>query len=417
MVLANWVHRILYLKSDPQYDIIKESGKYEYLYIFNLSSVCTHIHQSNPSNVLKSNHSNFTPLLNRGCFSKSQSRFQPYILPLFLKFFSNPFNSSVFQDPPKMVNVLVIGATGYIGQAFAQSLVRSGNHRVYGLARSPEKAQKLIKDEIIPVLGSLSDNAELLRAVEAFHINVIVDLSGSKQDSHVLLELLKPIGKNRIATNTSKLGLINVSGTWVHGSSNAPVNDLTPVGQPNSPTPPPELVAWRPELEREILAASDVLDVMIVRPALVYGRSSAIWTSLFKPVYAAAKSGANTVSVAIEPDSRPALVHVDDVGSALHCAVEKLALISGTGVYPVFDLSTSQESMNDILQAAAREFGFKGTVQLVGAGGDLFAEAMSTTGNICSGRAKTILGWKPKRLGFVPIMDVSARAWAATADL
>jgi nucleoside-diphosphate-sugar epimerase len=175
-----------------------------------------------------------------------------------------------------MVNVLVVGATGYIGQALTQSLVRSGNHRVYGVARTPEKAQSLIKDEVIPIMGSISEHTELLRCIDAFHINVIVDASGAYHESHDLLELLKPIGKNRTDTHPSKLGFIYTSGTWVHGSSNAQVNDLTPVAQPNSPTQPAKLVAWRTKLEQEVLAASDVLDVMVVRPALVYGRSNAI---------------------------------------------------------------------------------------------------------------------------------------------
>jgi nucleoside-diphosphate-sugar epimerase len=317
----------------------------------------------------------------------------------------------------KMVNVLVIGATGYIGQALTQSLLRSGNHRAYGLARTPEKAQSLIKDEVIPILGSISDPAEFLRCIDALHINVVVDVAGANHESHFLLELLKPIGKNRIANHSPKLGFIYTSGTWVHGSSNAPVNDLTPVGLSNSPTQPAKLVAWRTKMEQEVLAASDALDVMIIRPALVYGRSNAIWTPLLQPIYSAAKSGASTASVAAELNSRPGLVHVDDVGLGLHSAVEKLPLISGTGIYPVFDLQTSQESMKDILDAAAREFGFKGTVKLAGVGDDLFADAMSTSGNICSGRAKTILGWEPKRLGFVGQMDVSARAWIAHAKL
>ena len=316
-----------------------------------------------------------------------------------------------------MVNVLVIGATGYIGQTLTQSLIRSGIHRVYGLARTAEKAQGLIRDEVIPILGSISDSAELVRSIDAFHINVVVDVAGADHGSYVLLELLKPIGKNRIDTHGPKLGFIYTSGTWVHGSSNAQVNDLMPVGQPNSPTPPAKLVAWRTKMEQEVLATSDVLDVMVVRPALVYGRSNAIWTSLLQPLYSAAQSGATSASVAAEPNSRPGLVHVDDVGLGLHCAVEKLALISGTGVYPVFDLATSQESMKDILEAAATEFGFKGTVKLAGVGDDLFANAMCTSANICSGRAKTILGWEPKRLGFVGNMDISARAWVANAKL
>jgi nucleoside-diphosphate-sugar epimerase len=270
---------------------------------------------------------------------------------------------------------------------------------------------------VIPIIGSISEHTELLRCIDAFHINVIVDASGAYHESHDLLELLKHIGKNRIDTHPSKLGFIYTSGTWVHGSSNAQVNDLTPVAQPNSPTQPAKLMVWRTKLEQEVLAASDVLDVMVVRPALVYGRSNAIWTPLLQPIYSAAQSGASSATVAAEADSRPGLVHVDDVGSGLQCAVEKLAQISGTGVYPVFDFQTSQENMKDIMETAAREFGLKGTVDLAGAGDDLFAQAMSTSGNICSGRAKTILGWEPKRFGLMNQMDVQARAWAANAKL
>ena len=203
----------------------------------------------------------------------------------------------------------------------------------------------------------------------------------------------------------------------MHGSSYALVNDLMPVGKENSPTQPAKLVEWWTKLEQDVLTVSSVLNMMIVRPALVYGRSNAVWSSLLQPIYDAVQSGATSVSMVAEPDARPGLVHVDVVGSGLHCAVKRLAQISGARVYPVFDLQTSQESMKDIMEAAAREFNFKGTVQLAGAGEDLFAQAMSTSQNICSGRAKTILGWEPKRFGFVGQIDISGRAWIANAKL
>ena len=320
-----------------------------------------------------------------------------------------------------MVNVLIVGATGYIGQALAQSLVRSGNHRVYGLARTIGKGQGLARAEVIPIIGSISESTELLKAIDTFHINIVVDVSGANQDSRILLEALKGHGLNRASTAVSrgmqhapKLGFIYTSGTWVHGSSNKPINDLTPVDVSEAPTPPAQLVSWRAKLEKDILDSSDVLDVMIIRPALVYGRSNDIWSSLLEPIYSAVQSGASSAAVAVEPDSRPGLVHVDDVGSGLHCAVEKLPLISGTAVYPVFDLVTSDEAMREILSAAAKEFGFNGTVQLAGTEGNLFANALSTTFNGSSGRAKTILGWEPKRHGFVKEMDIHARAWIAS---
>ncbi|CZR61104.1 uncharacterized protein PAC_11000 [Phialocephala subalpina] len=318
-----------------------------------------------------------------------------------------------------MVNVLIIGATGYIGSALSSSLLRSGSHRVFGLARSPEKARSLEKDEVIPILGSLTDTKNLVGALTSQHINVVVDLSGDPKESESLLNVLKNISaeKSKHATavgiRVPKLGYIYCSGTWVHGSSHKYVNDLYPVGTPDAPTPPADLTAWRAKLEQVVLGSSDLLDVMVVRPALVYGRSCAIWSSLFDTLSNAAQKGEKSVNLSIESDSRPGLIHVDDVASGFHAAIDKLPLISGTGVYPLFDLVTSQESMREILEAAAKEFGFEGKVKLVGAGEDLFAKAMSTSGNLCAGRAKQILGWEPKRYGFVGNMDLFVRAWLA----
>ncbi|KAH7330357.1 hypothetical protein BKA65DRAFT_480506 [Rhexocercosporidium sp. MPI-PUGE-AT-0058] len=316
-----------------------------------------------------------------------------------------------------MVNVLVIGATGYIGQALTSSLIRGGDHRVFGLARTPEKAKSLEREEVIPFHGAISSTEVLTRAIETHHINIVVDVAGADKESYDLLALLQKIGAERLAAASDagiripKLGFIYCGGTWVHGSSQSPVNDLTPVAALNAPSPPVTLTSWRPALEQAVLASSDILDVMVVRPALVYGRSSAIWTSLFQAVHAAAQNDSKIVSIPAELDSRPALIHVDDVATGFHAAIDKLPLISGTGVYPVFDLVTSQESMHDILSAAGREFGFKGKLELVGCGEDLFAKAMSCSGNVSSGRARQILGWEPKKFSFVQGMDVYAKAW------
>ena len=203
----------------------------------------------------------------------------------------------------------------------------------------------------------------------------------------------------------------------MHGTSKTPCSDLDPVGTADAGAPPARMVAWRPQMERDVLGARDVLDTVIVRSALVYGREHGIWGGLFGPILEAAKKqGEETVvQVRLEPTSRPSLVHVDDVAQGLLCAVEKLPLISGTGVYPVFDLTTSQESMRDIMSAFAEAVGLKGRVELVRPDeGDVYAEAMQTTRSGDSGRAEQLLGWAPRRKGgLVAGMDVFAKAFVA----
>ncbi|TAQ87798.1 hypothetical protein B7494_g3866 [Chlorociboria aeruginascens] len=316
-----------------------------------------------------------------------------------------------------MVNVLILGATGYIGHSLTQRLTTHSTHKVYGLVRTPTKATSLLSQEVTPIIGSLT-SPSLLTAISEHNINVIVNAAEAQEENFHILREIKKLSAARLETAARdgtkgvKLGYIYISGTWVHGSSLEAVDDLTPVAVPSAPTPPVKLTAWRPELEREVLTSTDVLDVLVIRPALVYGRSSWIWNSLFTPIYSASRTQDIEVGIPIEPASRPGLIHVDDVASGVHAAIEKLPLIAGTGVYPVFDLVTSMESMRDILLEFGRVTGYKGRISMVGPGEDLFMDALGTSFNGCSERAKGILGWEPKRVsGFVSGMAVFAKAW------
>ncbi len=317
-----------------------------------------------------------------------------------------------------MPNILILGATGYIGSAVASSLVRSGSHTIYGLARTPQKASQLATQEIHPVLGSVDDSAAYLSLVRSVPIDVVIDASGAMAAGSKILSDLRTVAKERLdqaaaaGIKVSKLGFVYTSGIWVHGSSPHPVTDLTPVGVAHAPSQPPKIVAWRPKLEQEIIGAPE-LDAVVIRPGLVYGRAGALWDAFLGPIAQAMKVGEKVLELKAETEGRPALIHVDDVATGIHAAVDKLPLLAGTGVYPVFDLVTSQESMREIFEAAARSLGYKGEVKLVGAGEDLFMQALSTTINASGSRAQELLGWKPRRIGFVKEMETFVKAWAA----
>lgn len=215
----------------------------------------------------------------------------------------------------------------------------------------------------------------------------------------------------------------------MHGSSNGRgVSDLDIVG-PSAIVPPVKLISWRVDLEQQVLESNDILDVMVMRPAQLYGRESPDWSHFVLPILEAVQidmgatergngdGGQSTIDhikIPLDPDSKPALIHVDDTASAFMKAVEKLPIISGTGVYPVFDLATSQKSMSAIIAGFATAWGYKGKVELVGSGEDQYAEAMSASMRSSASRARQILGWWPSRLnGFVQDIDIYAAALAA----
>lgn len=321
-----------------------------------------------------------------------------------------------------MPRILIIGATGYLGSNLANLLVRGGQHSVYGIARSDDKAAQLAAQEIRPIrCADLVKSPDfLVDSIASNKIDIVVDVAGANDGSYQFLQSAVTAGQKRLSAYRNngiegpKLGFIYCSGTWVHGSSDKPVTDLDIVGQ-GADTPPPDLVAWRVDLENAILGASEHLDVMILRPALIYGRELTIWASFMSPLVAAARDGAsNAVSVPIDPQSTPGLIHVDDTARAFECAIEKLPSLSGTAVFPVFDLVTSQESMRNIFDAAAKCLNFRGRVELTGPGESPFAIAMGTTFKGSSARAKQVLGWQPKRTdGFVRDMDLYVAAFVA----
>ncbi|KFY06937.1 hypothetical protein V492_07603 [Pseudogymnoascus sp. VKM F-4246] len=320
-----------------------------------------------------------------------------------------------------MPKVLIVGATGYLGKRVASVLIQSGQHHVYGIARDEVKSKQLALQEVIPIVCTdpINDPTPYLSTIREHHIDIVVDVSGAGPESSKLLEDVKKIGKERLQANKTagtnagpKLGYVYCSGTWVHGSSEKLVNDLDIAG-PSATTPPSKLVAWRVGLEDKVIASSDVLDVAVIRPALIYGYESTIWTSFILPLADAAQTGSrDSIQVPLEPDSKPGLIHVDDVATGFKAIVERLPLINGGSTYPIFDLVTSQESMSAIFAALASAWGYKGEINLVGAGDNLFAEAMSTTFRGSSARAQQLLGWQPTRLnGFVGDMDRYAAAF------
>jgi uncharacterized protein YbjT (DUF2867 family) len=69
-------------------------------------------------------------------------------------------------------NILVIGATGYVGGILSRHFVSEG-HKVSGLARSEAAAAQLSADAILPVIGDLTEAIDPVLA-EARAADVVV---------------------------------------------------------------------------------------------------------------------------------------------------------------------------------------------------------------------------------------------------
>lgn len=323
-----------------------------------------------------------------------------------------------------MSKILVTGPYGYIGHHVCLALIRNG-YFVYGLCPKDEKQTDLLRSEIIPVPGSIKDSDHYSDLILHAHIDVVVDTASSTEsDSTALLAQLKKVGAQQIKNaqdlgrRPAKLGFVHLSCAMVHGSSPGVVNDLDPVGVPQAPAQPAEVMAWRPDFEQQILASSDVLDVIILRPTLVYGGAAPLWSDFLLPIFSALCNRSPAVEFPCGGDTIIGLVHVSDVAEAVRLAIDKLQLLVKADVHPIFDLVSSHESAALILTGCARALGCGDKKLNFNRPDDpgTLAQALNTSTNTDSTRAMNLLGWQPKRVGMARATPSYARAWSAWAS-
>ncbi|KAJ7722435.1 hypothetical protein DFH07DRAFT_856944 [Mycena maculata] len=296
------------------------------------------------------------------------------------------------------MKILVLGATGFIGLPAAQALVRAG-HAVYGLARTQAKAKVLAMEEIIPVIGDVDSDAWIALIST---LDVIIEAVGGadlKTLSTTTFERVVRAVKELRPEGAPLLSYIYTSGTWVHGDSRTVVvTDTTPI------TSTVELVAWRPAVE-QLVVRNTVVNGIVIRPALLYGRSASILAKLFQ------SAAEGRVSWPGTPGGRYATIHSDDLSDLYVRVAEKASLIGGK----IFDAANpNTESVDDFLQRLVDVSGAKGPYEYTKPA-NLFEEAIQSTGLVRPYLANALLGWSVKKPGLIEGLDNYYAAWLASS--
>jgi len=315
-----------------------------------------------------------------------------------------------------MPNVLVLGGSGYMGLAVGQALLRSGNYTVFGTARSAEKVKLLRLNEITPVEVDITSPEALSSAIESHYIDTVIDTTSAYGEAAKILEGVTKAANSKLAAFSAvksvgpKLGFVYASGSWVHGSPSRRVSDLTPVGNDLAPGKAATAVGWRPAHEQAVLASRDVLDVAIIRPSLTWGRSSWAW-AFFGPLIGASADSTEAIQIPTNAAARTTLVHVDDLAEAFVNAADRID--GRLGSWPVFDIFSQQLPVPDIIEAAKKALGLKAPVEYAGTMGNAFLEALAEVNNSENSRARSVLGWQPRRTDFIGDMPAVIEAFKA----
>src|SRR5258708_1803141 len=164
------------------------------------------------------------------------------------------------------MRIFLTGATGYIGSAVLDLLVRSG-HDVTALVRDNEKARGVAERGAHPIIGNLAEPDSYRGGAEAQdgYVHTAFDSASGKGPAaeRAALETIIEVAKRpRTAGSTAPLKrfVIYTSGCWILGRTSEPAGEDAPIN-------PIQLVSWRPDHEDLVLGAGgDGLRTMVVRP-------------------------------------------------------------------------------------------------------------------------------------------------------
>ncbi len=286
------------------------------------------------------------------------------------------------------MRIFLTGATGYIGSAVLDALVKAG-HDVTALVRNNEKARRVGKRGAHPIIGNLAEPDSYKAAADAQdgYVHTAFDRPsgrGPEIDRAAIETILAAAKRPRTSSASApdKRFVIYTSGIWVLGSSPDPATEDAPV----NPTP---IAAWRPAHEALVLGAgSPALRTIVIRPGIVYGGGSGIVGDLLKM----ASNG--LVRVVGDGNNHWSLVYDRDLAD-LYARVAANPDASGT--YHAND--EGDERVNDIVASVKPHVAHKPDVRYVPieearAKMGPMADAMALDQVVRSPRAHA-LGWTP----------------------
>lgn len=275
--------------------------------------------------------------------------------------------------PPPPPNVLVFGASGWIGSAIAEALIAS-DFRVTGVFRSEPPAD-LSERGMTSVLGDLANLAPLLDEVRT-HDAVVFAASAPSVITEQALRMLAASGAAK--------RLVFISGSSIYGST----SHLIPVGE-DARLAPPLPVSYLPLHEELAMLASPRTCIFRGAPIL-YGRSGGA-TPPFLLADAVLHGAARYIA---SGEQRWSACHVDDLARLVALA------LSSESPSGIFNAVTHDYSLADVSRIVAKRIGPLFPTALISKSqasaewGAFWAELLSASLFLSSERAVATFGWR-----------------------
>lgn len=279
------------------------------------------------------------------------------------------------------MKTLVLGATGAIGTAVTQELIRN-HHTIVALARS-DTAEKKLRDKGMSVIrGDIrkpQDWAHVIHTVDAIvHVAATFSDDMGEVDRHLIDTLIEE------GTDLSRpIRFLYTGGTWLYGETG---DDVATEDTSFSPLPS---FAWMIENGSKVLMAA-CFDGIMIHPGMVYHRDGGV---LSRFLSSAQEDGA--VEVWGSTNTRWPMVHRNDLATAYRLALEK-----GTPGEHYNVAAEEGVPVGQVVNAINRRFGLqtrpfvRSLSDVIEEQGD-WAEGPTLDQQMSSAKIRQTLGWRP----------------------
>jgi UDP-glucose 4-epimerase len=171
------------------------------------------------------------------------------------------------------MNILVTGANGFVGKSLCQMLSKNGHH-ITAIIRSTQAGRKEYK-VINTDLNANINMQEILKSIDivihlAGRAHVLNDKSANPYQAYAEINIEATKNLALQAANDSVKRFIFISSIKVNGETTS----IVPFNELNTPSPEDDYGKTKYEAEKELrlIAANSNMEVVIIRPPLIYGK-------------------------------------------------------------------------------------------------------------------------------------------------